>query len=345
MNNNVLLGLSGGVDSAVAAHLLAQQGFHVEGLYCIMSDRHLTGLDNARCTAKELGIILHEVDLREDFNETIIKPFCNDYNSGYTPSPCVICNPKIKFQALIREADSLDFAYVATGHYAKVLKESKGFTIAVSSDISRDQSYMMYRLSQEQLSRLILPLGEYEKTTIREIASKQHLSNYDVPDSEENCFISEKKYTDYLSGKITSVKLGSFILPNGKRIPHKGVFNYTIGQRSGLGISYTEPLYVKQILENGDIILCTSGQEYFSRITITDLVINPNFEINKGNTFLAKVRSVAKPQLCIIDEISESEIKLFFPGSVRAPAPGQSAVLYSDNKIACGGIISAVVDS
>lgn len=345
MKEEVLLGLSGGVDSAVAAHLLQSKDYHVEGAYCIMSDLHLSGLNKARLIAEELGIKLHELDLRNEFYETIIAPFCEAYNNGYTPSPCVICNPLVKFKALIEKADYLSIPFIATGHYAKVIQEESGFTIAVSSDISKDQSYMLYRLSQTQLSRLILPLEEFSKIKTREIASALRLSNHNDPDSEENCFIPDKKYRDFIARHLSSVKAGNFILPNGETKPHKGVFNYTIGQRSGLGISYKEPLYVKQIHKNGDIILCTSGQEYFSKIIIEDIVMNPNFNIHKGDSFQAKVRSAAKPQNCIIDNISDSKITLYFPDNVRAPAPGQSAVLYRDNKIALGGIISAVVDS
>lgn len=343
MNKSVLLGLSGGVDSAVSGYLLTSQGYHVEGAYCVMSERHLTGIEAAQRTASELGIKLHILDLQKEFNEQIIKPFCDDYNNGLTPSPCVICNPLVKFKSLLEKADALELTYISTGHYAKVLNESSGYTIACASDIKRDQSYMLYRLTQAQLSRLILPLEGYSKSAIREIAMQQYLTNHDQPDSEENCFIPDKNYTDYLARVLTTVKPGNFILPNGDKLPHKGVFNYTIGQRSGLGISYKEPLYVKQILENGDIMLCVSGEEFASEIIIKDTIINPNYPLFEGMYLKCKVRSAATPQDCMIRKIDEDQITVFFPDRVRAPAPGQSAVMYLDGKITMGGIISSTI--
>lgn len=343
MPDSVLLGLSGGVDSAAAAVLLMKRGFKVDAAYCIMSDLHLSGISKAEEAASHLGIRLHILDLRERFEETIIQPFCEDYSSGKTPSPCVICNPLVKIDSLINKADSLSIGMISTGHYADIRKKERGYVISASSDTARDQSYMLYRLSQSQLSRLILPLEGYTKTRIREIAKEEGLSNWDSPDSEENCFIPDGKYADFVENRLSSVRYGDFILPDGKKIRHRGVHRYTVGQRRGLGISYSEPLYVKEILPDGDIVLCISGEEYSDIIRIEDCVVNPNYELKPGDIYAVKVRSAAKPVEGIISEAGESFFCITFPGRVRAAAPGQSAVLYAGNEIAAGGIITRAI--
>jgi len=343
MMNGVLLGLSGGVDSSIAAYLLKKEGYHVEGAYCIMSPLHLEGIDRARTVASDLGITLHEIDLREQFEKTVIDYFCSQYACGKTPSPCVICNPLVKFKSLIEKADDLGLDKVATGHYAKLIHAENGIIIGVSSDLSRDQSYMLYRLSQEQLSRLVFPLEGISKADVRTMAEQNGISSWDAPDSEENCFIADRDYADYIERRVGSIKKGDFILPDGRRIPHLGVHRYTVGQRKGLGISYAEPLYVKEITDEGDVLLCTSGGEYSDSIVINDIVTNPCFELSVGGEYGVKVRSAAKLVSGIIESVNEDSVTIGFPGCIRAAAPGQSAVLYKNGMVVCGGVIADVV--
>ena len=340
---SVLLGLSGGVDSSAAAVLLKQKGAHVEAAYCIMSDLHIPGIEKAESAAGRLGIRLHVLDLRKQFEEMIIGPFCEEYAIGRTPSPCVRCNPLVKIASLSDKADELSLDMIATGHYADIINGERGYILSTSSDTARDQSYMLYRLTQDQLSRIVFPLDGYTKDRIREIARSAGLENWDSPDSEENCFIPDRNYADYMERRLGSIRSGFFILPDGKRIPHKGVHRYTVGQRKGLGVSYSEPLYVREILPDGDVVLCVSGGEYSDVLVIEDAVINPNYELRAGDEFAVKVRSAAKPVKGVISETGADSFCISFPGRVRAAAPGQSAVLYDGRMLAAGGGITRAI--
>lgn len=333
----VLMGMSGGVDSSVAVRILQEQGFAVQGAVIRFSPAHDSAVAAAQESAKTLRIPLHIIDAQEAFEQHVILPFCENYCAGRTPNPCILCNPLVKFRLLAEKANELSCQFVATGHYARVEVDDNGISrIAVPQSTARDQSYMLYRLPQEILSKLILPLGEFEKDDIREMARDIHLACADAPDSMEICFIPDGDYASYIRNRGFSPKTGRFIGPQGEDLgPHAGVDHYTVGQRKGLGIAAGRPLFVKAILETGDIQLAETGQEYSTHITLCDLA-TPDDQPLPAGEYLVKIRSAAKPTPCLYDGAGGVR----FPAPVRAPAPGQSAVFYRNGLVCGGGIIS-----
>ena len=237
--DSVLLALSGGVDSAVTAHILRQQGFSVQGLFILFSSAHEAALEKARQAAKELAIPFHVADAREAFERAVVQPFCQAYCAGRTPSPCVACNPLVKFRTLADTATRLGIPYLASGHYARVVQQGSAFHIARAQSAARDQSYMLYALGQDILSRLCLPLGEFEKEDIRAMAASYGLSSAEAPDSQEICFIPDGDYAAFIAARGLADTPGHFLGPAGEDLgPHRGVSHYTVGQRKGLGIAY-----------------------------------------------------------------------------------------------------------
>ncbi len=339
-DKKILVGISGGVDSAVCCKLLAQEGYSVSGLYCIMSDAHLNGITLAETTAKELGIPFYSIDLRERFNEIVIQPFINAYCEGKTPNPCVVCNPGVKFDALLKKADELGIDKIATGHYARITEfEDGACALQKSIDHARDQSYMLYRLDQQVLSRLVLPLGTYQKDEIRNIAQRSSLSSANLDDSQEICFIPDDDYPEFIHQNKRFGKSGVFISPTGEALtPHLGVEYYTVGQRKGLGISLGHPVFIKRILDNGDIELAYSGGEYASSVRLSDVVINPHYTPDNSRNLTVKLRSMSRAVPATLVQ-TDHEFKLLFDSPQRAPAPGQSAVLYQDDILFGGGFI------
>lgn len=334
--DKVLVGMSGGVDSSVTVRILQEQGFQVEGAVIRFSPAHDGAVRAAQETADALQIPLHVLDAQQAFEEDVIIPFCKSYCNGRTPNPCILCNPSVKFRLLADKADALGCHFLATGHYARVVIGEDGISrIAVPQSAARDQSYMLYRLPQEILSRLILPLGEFEKENIREKARELHLACADAPDSMEICFIPDGNYAAYIRARGFTPKSGRFIGPAGEDFgPHAGVDHYTVGQRKGLGIAAGRPLFVKAILADGNIQLAETGQEYSRTLALTDLV-TPDGQPLPAGDYLVKIRSAAKPTPCTFD----GNTLVVFPEPVRAPAPGQSAVFYRDGIVFGGGII------
>ena len=219
--DSVLLALSGGVDSAVTAHILRQQGFSVQGLFILFSSAHEAALEKARQAAKELAIPFHVADAREAFERAVVQPFCQAYCAGRTPSPCVACNPLVKFRTLADTATRLGIPYLASGHYARVVQQGSAFHIARAQSAARDQSYMLYALGQDILSRLCLPLGEFEKEDIRAMAASYGLSSAEAPDSQEICFIPDGDYAALPTPR------GIFWAPPGRTLAPTGAFRTT----------------------------------------------------------------------------------------------------------------------
>ena len=225
-NNRVLVALSGGVDSTVCVHLLKEQGYDVRAAVMLMSDLHTSTVEAARSSADSLGIPLTVLDLRKEFEENVISYFLREYSRGRTPNPCVMCNPTVKFKALIDEADRQDCAFAATGHYARIEQENGVYRVRRGASLERDQSYMLYRLGQRELSRLLFPLAELQKPRVREIAAKLSLEAAEKPDSQENCFIEGTDYAAYIVGRLGEVPAGDFIAPDGSVCGrHKGIIH------------------------------------------------------------------------------------------------------------------------
>lgn len=337
--DKVLVGMSGGVDSSVVVRILQEQGFQVFGAVIRFSPEHESAVQAAQATAQSLGVPLHVIDAQADFEANVVEPFCRSYCKGITPNPCIFCNPLVKFQLLAEKADQLGIRFLATGHYARVeLCQDGVCRIAPPLSAARDQTYMLYRLPREILDRLILPLGEFEKEDVRQIARDLELSCADAPDSMEICFIPDGDYVGYIRARGGQPKEGHFISPEGADLgPHQGVWHYTIGQRKGLGLALGQPVFVREIKENGDIQLAWAGQEYFTGLTLEEMTTPDGAPLAPGE-YTVKIRSAAKPVPCLY----EGDGKVSFPQPVRAPAPGQSAVFYKDGYVMGGGVIAEI---
>lgn len=341
--DKVLVALSGGVDSAVCVRILQQQGFAVGGVVISFSPAHAGTVQAAKVAAKELGIPLTVRHCEERFDEMVVQPFCQAYAAGCTPNPCVVCNPNVKFYLLAAEADKQGIHYIASGHYARVVQHGQFYYVARAESTARDQSYMLYRLGQDILGRLCLPVGEFEKTDIRTMAQQMGLTSANAPDSQEICFIPDGDYAAFIEARGIQGKSGRFIAPGGQPLgPHKGILHYTVGQRKGLGIALGKPAFVQGILPNGDVQLAWSGEEYFTAVTLEDIVTADGQPLEDGGSYTVKIRSRAKPVPCRI-AAGGGATKLVFENPQRAPAPGQSAVLYSQNRVIGGGFIQTII--
>lgn len=337
--DKVLVGMSGGVDSSVTVRILQEQGFAVAGAVICFSPCHDKAVEQAKTAAQQLGVECIVLDAQDLFDANVVQPFCDSYCKGETPNPCILCNPLVKFAALITAADKLGCQYIATGHYARVETDEQGIShICRAVSTARDQSYMLYRLQQDVLSRLLLPLGEFEKEDIREMAREMNLSCADSPDSMEICFIPDGDYAAFIQQRGMTAKQGNFISPEGKVVgPHKGVLHYTVGQRKGLGIALGRPVFIREICENGDILLADAGTDLVSQIGVGDMV-SPDGQPIPAGDYAVKIRSAAQPAPAHYD----GEGILTFDPPVRAPAPGQSAVFYRNDQVAGGGFLRRI---
>lgn len=335
--DKILVGLSGGVDSAVCVHILRDQGFAVTGAVIRFSDAHDKAVEAARQAADSLGIPLEVIDASAEFDKMVVEPFCREYCSGRTPNPCVLCNPGVKLKLLAKRADELGIQFIATGHYTRVEETEPGvYKLCRASSTARDQSYMLYRLDQSILSRLCLPLGDFEKEDIREIARDLGLPCADTPDSMEICFIPDGDYAKFITERGFEGKSGHFIGPDGQDLgEHEGVLHYTLGQRKGLGLALGKPAFIKAIQENGDVVLGWAGEEFFSGMKLRDIA-TPDAKPLPAGDYFVKVRSAAQPVACHFDGVDT----VTFTEPARAPAPGQSAVFYDGDIVLGGGFIS-----
>ncbi|MEG1981135.1 MAG: tRNA 2-thiouridine(34) synthase MnmA [Clostridia bacterium] len=341
MIKKVLVGISGGVDSAVTAFLLKQQGYDVTAAFLYMNELSNTALEDAKEVAKDLEINFVVIDATEKFKEIIISNFVSTYLKGNTPNPCIICNPNIKFKFLYDYLIQNNFDYIATGHYSKVNCENNRFFIEKLED-KKDQSYMLYRLTQPQLSKLMLPLGNYKKEEVRNIAKNNNIKVFSKADSQDNCFFNGK-YTDYLINKCNViVKPGDFVLEetNEKIGTHKGIIYYTVGQRKGLGVSYRTPLFVKKIdQKTNTVFLSTDFKKNSDIIELYDVVYQKQEKFIDNQEVYVKTRySALATKAVIITDNTSLNIRLFEKTS--AITPGQSAVIYDDvGNVLGGGII------
>ncbi len=339
MNTRVVLGVSGGVDSAVSAHLLLDKGYEVFGVYLYLQEHAVEGIEDARRVCQHLGIPFKVLEARDYFEKKVIGPFIEAYKRGETPNPCVNCNETVKFKLLIDEADRLGAQYVSTGHYSR-LEVGDRFLLRQGLDSSKDQSYMLYRLRQDQLSRLLFPLANLTKEEVRRIGEEIDLPNYEKKDSQDICFIPSGDHLDFLKTK-TNLSVGRFKHQDRDLGDHKGIEAYTIGQRRGLGISYSHPLYVKDIDASTKTVQLSSEDELFTDEVYAD---NINFiyeDLKEGGEveLKGKIRYSQKAYSCRVKRLKEDLLYAKFDEPLRAPTPGQSLVLYKGDYIYGGGII------
>lgn len=354
----VIVGMSGGVDSAVAALLLKEAGYDAIGITLRTwvsgagEESRCCEIDSAREVCRKIKIPYYTFNCLHDFEEKITRPFISSYLNGMTPNPCVLCNQLIKWEHLLHMADLLDAEFVATGHYADVLQLLNGrFTVQQGAFAEKDQSYMLYRLNQEQLKRTLTPLGQFSKKDVRIFAARAGLPDAQKPDSQEICFVPEgNSYADYIR-EHTEFPLpgeGNFIGENGKVLGrHKGIIHYTIGQRKGLGLALGTPAYVKKILPETNEIIIGNETALFSREILCE---NLNFmsipALKEGEKIEAtvKIRYHHKGEKAIITGDGPYYARILFETPVKAATPGQSAVFYDENRcIIGGGIIRDVI--
>ena len=359
----VVVAMSGGVDSSVAAGLLLDQGYDVVGI-TLKTYRYedvggnagndssccsLEGINDARSVAAHLGFPHYVLDFSARFDQEVIRPFVDEYLSGRTPNPCVICNRTIKWQELLRKADALGARYIATGHYARVrLDGSSGRNVlSRGRDASKDQSYALWALTQESLSRTLFPLGEMTKPEVRDLAVRYGLSTATKGESYEICFIPDNDYGRFLRERLPDLEKrvdGGELVMDGKIIgSHHGYPFYTIGQRKGLGVAAGEKVYVTSIdRETNRIELAGEESLYHAGLRATRVNMVKFQDCNEGRRVVAKIRYKDDGGPAIAHTREGGSLQVDFDTARRAITPGQSVVLYDGDDVVGGGVISSV---
>lgn len=340
----IAIGLSGGVDSASAAHLLLEKGYDVTGIIMRLKPDNLADADicDAQRIADCLGIELHVVDRRDFFKENVIGPFVSEYKNARTPNPCVECNSIIKFGAMLDYALEIGCDGIATGHYAKT-EENGGRYLLKKSESPKDQSYFLYRLTQHQLSHTVFPLEGLEKHEIREIALKAGLPVAEKGDSREICFVPDDDYIAYLSSLGVTSPKGNFVDINGNILgTHNGIINYTIGQRKGLG-AFGKPMFVTGIsAESNTVTIGENGSQYSRGLVADRLNFIPFDNLTEPMRAQVKIRFRARPEAATVTPNGDGTVTVVFDEPQRSVTPGQSAVFYDGDVVVGGGrIISA----
>ena len=351
MKKRVLVAMSGGVDSSVAAFLLKENGYEVAGItlrLCEgisgMSCSDDNAIDEAKKVAESMGIPHFVDDFSDDFNSEVVDKFVQSYLHGATPNPCIDCNRDVKFKRTLQIAEELGYDYISTGHYVRVRRnENTGRTLLLKGlDITKDQSYVLYSLGQNQLSRILFPLGELTKETVRAIAVENGLANAQRRDSQDICFIPDGDYVSFIENYLGQKSVpGDFVDLDGNVLGrHKGVISYTSGQRRGLGVSAERPLYViKKDLENNTVILGGDDDLYTTKL-IAD---NVNFISIDGLCeplhVEAKVRYSQKTSPATISLTEQGRVAVEFEAPQRAITPGQAVVFYDGDILIGGGTI------
>lgn len=339
----VLVGLSGGVDSSVCAYLLKKQGYNVIGVTLVMGQSEESVTDAAR-VAECLDIPFHVVNCKKEFKDTVIDYFLEEYLAGRTPNPCIRCNRCMKWGRMLELADELGAHYIATGHYARIERLPNG-RLALKNAITsgKDQTYALYLLTQEQLERTLMPVGEYTKEQIREIAKEANLPVADKPDSQEICFVPEDDYAAFIDANMPEGKctVGNFVTSDGKVLgPHKGITHYTKGQRRGLDLPMGERVFVTQIRpDTGEVVIGKNEELFTTKVVCKQVNFMGIEDLIHPLRVWAKIRYNHKGEYCTIRKIGDDMVEAIFESPVRAATPGQAICFYEDSYLIGGGTI------
>ncbi len=338
----IAVAMSGGMDSTAAALLLKRKGHEIIGLHMrLHSNSEITWLA-ARKAAQEIGVSIYVIDLSKEFAEIVVAPFVEHYARGYTPSPCPICNRHIKMGLLFEHARQFGCEKLATGHYARISEGSGGLSLSKGKDLTKDQSYFLFNLTEEMLDRTIFPLGEFAKNQIREVLKQESISVAESEESQELCFIPGGNYRAFLVEKNVPREPGYIVNTQGKILgSHEGITNFTVGQRRGIGVPASRPLYVIRIDARTNAVVVGFKEETFrSSVLIRGINLLPSFRPSRGDKFLVKVRSTSRAVGCTVVRDSDTSLELEFDQPQSGIAAGQAGVLYSGNQLAGGGWIA-----
>ncbi len=352
--SKALVGMSGGVDSSVAALMLLKDGYEAVGVTLKLYENKaqsvagqttcgsLSDVDDAKTVCDRLGMEHLVLDFSDRFEECVIKQFAKEYRLGRTPNPCIECNRHMKFSGMLEKATELSADFIAMGHYAQVKKFGDRFFLTRPVDQSKDQTYVLYMLSQETLARTLFPLGSLTKSEVREIAEENDFVNANKPDSQDICFVPDKDYASFIKeydGKPLGV--GNFVDKDGKILgKHMGIEKYTIGQRKGLGIGFGKPMFVvSKNVSTRDVILGEETDLFTKTVRVENTVFSAFDKFDAPIKCKGKLRYRQREEDCIIHPISETAVVAEFLEPQRAPAAGQAAVFYDGDTVLGGGTI------
>jgi tRNA-specific 2-thiouridylase len=356
--SRVAVGLSGGVDSSVAAALVMEMGYEVLGLTMEIYDGAVTlqetgrpacygpgekeDLEVSERVCRKLGIHFHVIDLRQEYRNHVIHYFKREYLEGRTPNPCIVCNQKLKFGFLLEKAKAigLDFDYFATGHYARATKCGQRFVLQRALDRSKDQTYFLYGLTQEQLSRILFPLGSYTKSQVRQMARNLNLETAEHRESQD--FIQGGDYLPLFSDE--ELRAGEIVDQSGKVLGrHRGIMRYTIGQRRGLGIASSKPFYVVRIDARSNQVVVSPKEPFSQGVIVTDLNLIATEAVEQPQHVEAKIRFQHRAAPATVFPPENGMTKIIFQEPQPSVTPGQSAVLYCQDIVYGGGVIQSVL--
>lgn len=353
MCKKAIIAMSGGVDSSVAAFLMKEKGFDCIGATMKLYDNEdiaisrektccsLDDIEDARAVARRLSMPYYVFNFKDEFKEKVIDKFISTYENGGTPNPCIDCNRYLKFAKLFQRMKELEYDYVVTGHYARVVEDNDWYYLKKGMDETKDQSYVLYSLTQNQLAHILFPLGEYSKSEIREIADNQGFLNARKKDSQDICFVPDGDYAAFIEGyNGKTYPSGDFIDKKGNVLgQHQGIIRYTNGQRKGLGIAFGKPMYVAdKDINNNTVTLCTNDELFSSELKAVDfnwLIPNPDSEMKCK----ARVRYNMKEQPATAYILDDCNVKVIFDIPQRAITKGQAVVLYDEDTVLGGGTI------